>query len=177
MNNWFCINKSGKSVPVYSDPDKTKKIGTIYNREAFGYFKNWGGDDVVCYIVFLNSSGTLTNGFLVNPPDNSRVPCTNYPYGTKTIYGTKYYTFKLRKSRTVYTVKGNKWGTVAAGRRVACLTALAGDTKAHWKGINYVENSSGGWDQVTGDGSSYGFVDTGLGVSSGYDSIPFYGSW
>lgn len=42
MSNSFCVNKSGKAVPVYSDTKKTKQIGTIYNREAFGYNRNWG---------------------------------------------------------------------------------------------------------------------------------------
>lgn len=177
MSNSFLINKSGSSVPVYEDPDGTKKIGTINNREAFGYNRDWGGDDVISSIVFLNSSGKLNYGYLIDPPAKVMTPCTDYPYGTATINGTKYITFIMRKSRTVYTAKGNIWGTVAANRRVACKTALAGSSNPHWKGINYVENTSGQWVKVTGDSVEYGFVDTGLGVASGYTSIPFYGSW
>lgn len=29
MSNNFCVNKSGKSVPVYSDTKKTKQIGIL----------------------------------------------------------------------------------------------------------------------------------------------------
>lgn len=52
MSNYFCINKSGLKIPVYSDTKKTKQIGTLYDREAFGYDCNWGGDD---YFAVLNS--------------------------------------------------------------------------------------------------------------------------
>lgn len=186
MSNWFCINKSGKSVPIYSDEEKTKKIGTLYNREAFGYFKNWGGDNVICLIKFRNSSGSLVEGFLVDPPTGTTTPCSNYPYGTDTIEGKKYITFKVRQTRNVYTIGADrddnniakyKWGSVASGRRVACLTALSGDLKPEFKGINYVENSAGKWIKVEGGGGTYGLLDAGLSVASGYSSIPFYGSW
>ena len=49
---------------------------------------------------------------------------------------------------------------------------MTGDRHPEWKGINYVESTKGNWVQVTGDGSSYGFVDIGLEVASGYGSIP-----
>lgn len=45
MLNYFCINKSGIAVPVSSDTDKRSQIGTIYDREAFGYDWDWGGDN------------------------------------------------------------------------------------------------------------------------------------
>ena len=32
MSDYFCINKSDKKIPVYSDAEKTSQIGTIYNR-------------------------------------------------------------------------------------------------------------------------------------------------
>ena len=177
MSNYLCINKSGTKVPVYSDTNKTTQIGTIYDREAFGYDCNWGGDNYFCHILFRKSDGSLSYGFIVDPPDNSIIDCTDYPYGTAVINGVEYITFIMRNSRTVYTVEGRRWGTVAANRRVACLTAMSGDNHPDWKGINYVENTGGEWVQVTGDGEEYGFVDAGLSVASGYRSIPLYGSW
>lgn len=177
MANTFCINKSGRNIPVYSDTNKTKQIGSIYNREAFGYNRNWGGDNYYCNIVFLNSAGSLSYGFIIDPPDNSTVNCTEYPYGTVTINNTKYKTFKMRKLRNVYTAAGTKWGAVAANCRVACNNNISGNSHPDWKCIDYVESSKGGWVKVTGDGANYGFVDTGLSVASGYNSIPMYGSW
>ena len=177
MSNYFCINKSGIKIPVYSDTQKTSQIGTINDREAYGYNALWGGDHYFCNIAFRNSSGKLSGGFIIDPPDNAMVHCTDYPYGTATINGKEYYTFLMRNSRSIYKTDGSLWGTVAANRRVACLTAMSGDSNPHWKGINYVENTSGEWIQVTGNGSTYGFVDTGLDIGSGYNSIPMYGSW
>lgn len=177
MSNYFAVNKSGKSLPVYSDTKKTKKVGTIGNREAFGYDRNWGGDGVFCRIRFKNSESKLTTGFLIDPPVNALVGCTDYPYGTKAISGTKYKTFLMRKSQPVYYKNGTRWGTVAANCRVACQTALSGDSHPEWKAINYVESTSGTWVRVDKDGAKYGYVNTGLTSGSGYRAIPFYGNW
>ena len=68
MSNYFCINKSGLKIPVYSDTKKTKQIGTLYDREAFGYDCNWGGDDYFCRIEFRNSAGKLSGGYIIDPP-------------------------------------------------------------------------------------------------------------
>lgn len=177
MSNFFCINKSGITVPVYSDAAQTSQIGSIYNREAFGLDMNWGGDGAFYRIVFLAPTGSLSYGILVDPSGDALTDCTEYPYGTEKIDGTEYYTFIMRKSRTVYTAGGSRWGTVAANCRVACLSAVAGDAYPNRKGINYVESTNGDWVKVTGDKVEYGFVDTGLDVASSYRSIPFYGSW
>lgn len=91
-----------------------------------------GGDYYYCNIVFRNSAGKLSGGFIIDPPANCRV---------------------------------------------ACRSSMTGDRHPEWKGIHYVESTKGNWVQVTGDGSSYGFVDIGLEVASGYGSIPMYGSW
>ena len=99
-------------------------------------------------------------GILKNPPSKTLTPCTEYPYGTVVINNTKYYTFIMRSTKNVYTVANTYWGKVAGGCRVACLTSLAGQEHQWYKGVNYVENTSGNWVQVTGDGKDYGFVDT-----------------
>lgn len=186
MSNSFCINMSGKSIPVYDragwpDLEGSKKIGTIYNQEAFGLNWDWGGDGVFNNIVFRNSSGNLSGGFIIvgeDFPNAVFTPCTDYPYGTAVINGVSYKTFKFRRSETVYTAAGNKWGAVASGMRVACRTDLAGSSHPEWKGINYVERSSDGkWIQVTGDGYQYGFVNTGLEDGSTPSTISMYGTW
>jgi hypothetical protein len=177
MSNIFCVNKSGVSVPVYSNQNEGQRIGTIGNREAFGYYRDWGGDGARCNIIFLNSSGSLSYGCLLYPPDGTLTPCTSYPYGKAIINGMEYTTFIMRRARNVYKVDESLWGTVAANRKVACQTGMSGENHPDWKGINYVESTSGAWVRVTGAGSNYGFVDAGLGVASGYSSIPMYGRW
>lgn len=195
MANEFCINKSGYSVPVWDRPGLPKfegslRIGTLYNREAFGFDADWGGDDVFNRIVFRNSSGQVTYGWLVNQDENGNqilsgtawpnvfTGCITYPYGNVTINGTVYKTFKFRRSETIYTATLNSWGSVASGMRVACLTSLAGSIYPNLKGINYVERSSdGAWIQVNGDGYSYGFVNTGLEDGSTPTTISMYGTW
>ena len=179
MSNYLCINKSGLKIPVYSDTKKTKQIGTIYEREAFGFDCNWGGDYYYCNIVFRNSAGKLSGGFIIDPPANALAECSDYPYGTVKIVNETFITFLMRKSRPVYTAGATptRWGAVGANCRVACRSSMTGDRHPEWKGINYVESTKGNWVQVTGDGSSYGFVDIGLEIASGYGSIPMYGSW
>ena len=187
MSNSFCVNKSGVSCPVYAEPgwpdlEKLTRIGTIYNREAFGFDANWGGDGVFNHIVFRNSSGRVVYGFLdplvVSDHPDVLTPCSDYPYGTITINGVKYITFKFRRKETVYRGDGTVWGAVAAGMRVACKTDLAGDSHPEWKAINYVERSTdGAWIKVQGAGLSYGFVNTGLEDGSMPTTISMYGSW
>lgn len=189
MSNSFCVNKSGSQVSIYSEPEAITQIGTLYNREAFGYNRNWGGDDVHCNIVFRTSSGSVTGGFLVNPPSGALTECTDYVYSTVIIYEKQlvgnYYTmvpvtykaFYMRSARTIYNVNAVSIATVPAGKLVACKTALSGSSHPEWKAINYYQNSAGSWQQINSAGHTYGFVDTGLSVGSGYSSIPMYGSW
>ncbi len=179
MDNTFCINKSGLVVPVYSYNSSTgslDEIGKIYNREAFALL-GYEGDSH--YIKFLNSDGEFVDGMLQNPPDDAVVGCHFYPYGQHTEGITTYITFVMRNEANVYNAAGDYWGKVAAGKRVACLTSLAGDEHPEWKAINLVEPSSGGdvWTPVTGAGKNYGFVDTGLRSGSSYSKINMYGSW
>ncbi len=174
----FCINKSGTNVPIYNTWGVSNpiQIGTLYNREAYGLVGSSEGSDHC--IQFLSSSGGIATGFLLSPPSNTVVGCASYPYGYHTIGSTTYITFIFRQKSTVYTASGKSvWGSVAAGRRVACLTSMSGDNKAYWKGINYVESSSGSWVAVTGDDKNYGFVDTGLANGSSASTIRMYGSW
>ena len=178
MSNAFCVNKSGVTIPVYSDRNGSTQIGTIANREAFGYNANWGGDGAINLIRFKSAAGPLRDGYILNPPNGAMTECTDYPYGTVVINGETFFTFIMRRTSTVYRTDGTSWGSVAANRRVACRTAMAGDSYPEWKGINYVESTSGAWVQVTSYGNDkYGFVDTGLEIASGASNIPMYGSW
>ena len=167
------INKSGKVVPVY-DSNGAKKIGQLEKNEAYA---RYGNEGTLTSIHFLGPNGKFIAGMLKAPASKATTPCTNYPYGTVTINNTKYYTFKMRSKKTIITPNGNSWGSVASGCRVACLDACAGQTKQWTKQIHYVENTSGKWVKVTGDGKNYGFVDTGLKSGSSPTSIAMYGKW
>ena len=104
--------------------------------------------------------------------------CADFPYGTVTIDGTKYITFKFRRTENVYYGDGSYWGTVYTGARVACKTSMSGDSHPEWKAINYVEKkSTGEWVKVTGKGYTYGFVNTGLEDGAMPSTISMYGSW
>ncbi len=195
MSNEFSVNKSGRTVPVWDRTgwpnfEGSQRIGSILNNEAFGADYDWGGDGVFIRIVFRNSSGQPTYGWLVNKDENGNqilsdsewanlfTGCASYPYGTVNINGAIYKTFKFRRSEPVYTAGLNSWGNVASGKRVACLSSLSSSSYANLKGINYVERSSdGAWIQVTGDGYNYGFVNTGLEDGSSPTTISMYGTW
>ena len=175
INQWFCINTSGKSYPIYDSFNNNARVGTLYNRESFIYY---GGEGDYMSIVFLGPDGNLKTAVI----DTYRYPleyswCTDKSFGTATINGKKYYTFKMRSSKPVYKADASRWGTVAAGCLVATTNDDVGSTHNDWKEINYVQNTSGQWVQVTGAGYTHGFVDTGLSSASGYNSIAFYGSW
>lgn len=182
--NELHINMSGVSIPVYKDfieCNPNDQIGTIYPREAFA--SSYG--DGYSVIFFRNSSGNITIGYIPVQYELDRetekklfTPCTTLPYNAVTINGASYVTFKLRRSEEVYTAAGTRWGTVAAGMRVACRSNATGDNHPDWKLINFVERSTDGeWIPVTGDGYQHGFVDIGLNQGSTPSSISMYGSW
>ncbi|MBQ9199039.1 MAG: hypothetical protein IJ141_02545 [Lachnospiraceae bacterium] len=171
----FLINKSNSVVTVYKDISGSATVGQLLKREAYAMY-GYEGD--IISIKFLGPNGGLISGFLRNPPSGTVTSCTNYPYGTLNKDGKIYYTFYMRSSKQVYTQTNtgkqlNHWGSVAAGRRVACLTDAACQDKLEYKAINYVESTSGQWVKV----DNYGYVDTGLASSSSYSGIAMYGNW
>lgn len=184
---FFCINKSGVTIPVYSsyiwdDQSVFKQIGVIYDREAcsvefaeagYGiYFSDPSGKLTLGYHPLTNRDGTMADLHLYFDS------CLDHPYEKEEIKGITYWTFKFRRSEEVYTAAGTRWGTVAAGMRVATRSQICGENHPDWLQIKYVERSTDGeWIPVTGDGYSHGFVDTGLNVSSFPSSISMYGTW
>lgn len=193
----FCVNKTNKIIPVYKYEIPLYRpytqIGRIYPREAFARFPVYG-EGTETPILFLNSAGQLTEGFIdeveladlltLEEWDAFYSGVGEYPYDMEFIDGNWCITFKFRRTENVYTATGRYWGRVAAGMRVACLDTTdffkngSGQTHPNWKAINYVERSTdGAWIKVSGDGKDYGFVDTGLDHGSGPSKISMYGSW
>lgn len=200
----LCVNKTNLTVPVWENDDFKKQIGVIYPREVYAVYPMYG-EGLGLPILFLNSQGRLTNGYIqmyadyFNDIDVFHAFCSgvgDYPYedsvfisfylldGKEYYDGNFYITFKFRRTENVYTAAGTYWGRVAAGMRVACKADEdffrngSGQNNPHWKAINYVERSTDrAWIKVTGDGKDYGFVDSGLEHGSGPSTISMYGSW
>lgn len=175
------INKTGKYHPVYSVSNSTEQIGTIYPNEAF---IDYGSESLWHAIYFKDSSGNIREGMIMDQNTDTwtsnglcETPCSDYPYGTATINGKKYKTYKMKKTKNIYTSSGNYWGGVAAGMLVATNSATTGLNHPTWKAIDYVKSTSGNWVQVDSNGSGYGFVDFDLEEGSMPSNINFYGSW
>lgn len=178
----ICINRSGKAVPVY-DPYSEKQIGKIYNLELFGFAPGWGGDGVFDAIVFRGPDGTVRRGELnwnkYSYPDAVYTDAyqSKYRYGTVTLDGKTYNTFKMTRTENVYYADGEYWGKVAAGQYVATNSTANGFANPHWQLVNYVRSTSGKWVKVEGHGASYGFVNIGLEDGSMYNTISLDGLW
>lgn len=180
LNQWFCINNSGKTYAVHDSENGNAKVGDLYPREAFIIYGSEG-----CYtsICFLGPNGGLKTVII----DTDQYPLPTYCYNTDKPYGSAtittgnkpgtYKTFYMRRSKNIYKADGTSWGTVAAGCLVATNNKNVGSSHPDWKEITYVRNTSGVWVQVDAGVNNYGFVDTGLSSASGYNSIAFYGSW
>lgn len=175
MSCYFSINKSGKSLNVYSDTGHKNKIGTIGNREAFVVM----GAEGEPYIKFRGPNLKLMEGNLDtrNIGYNDLKPITDYPYGTATINGKKYKTYTMRRTMNVYTAAARLWGQVAGGMLVATNSVWCGDSHPTWKAVDYVKSTAGKWVKVDGDGYDHGFVDFDLGNGSMPSNIALYGSW
>lgn len=165
-----CVNLSGKIQKVY---DGSKVVGELNPRE---FFTSVGYEGSLHAIYFLSPTGPRI-GYLRDPAASITTNIITRPYGTAKINGKTYKTFKMRKTMNLYDVGGNVVGSVAAGKRVACLDGTAGQTKNYLKLIYYAEKRSGGWDPMAGGGADYGFVDTGLRTSSSASGIALYGNW
>ena len=174
------INMSNEQIPIYQNFEWNNpgpQIGKLYPREAFCAEYGEGFTN----IYFRNSSGVLTWGYIHDTSDVSRdvfTYCIKYPYEKKPLFGKEYCIFKFRRSEEIYTPSGTRWGTVASGMRVACLSGMMGESHPDWMAINYVERSTDGeWVPVTEGTKKYGFVDIGLNVGSTPSTISMYGSW
>lgn len=180
--SWLVINKGG-NYPIYDGYQNYKKVGTLYNREAFIAI---GGEEFE-NIMFLSSDGKLRTAGV----DTYRYPfptdgynyCTDYPYSIENINGVNYYIFKMRRTMNVYKSDSNYWGKVAAGMYIATHSSTTGESHKDWLIADYIKDTNGSWVRIdekttsNPNGKNYGFVDTGLSIASGYSSIPLYGSW
>lgn len=178
-----CINRSGKSVPVYDFYNVDNKIGSIYNLELFCFAPSWGGDGIFDFILFRNSSGNVVRGALnwneYSYPSGvyTNAYQSKYRYGTIGRNGISYNTFKMTRTENVYYADGGYWGKVYAGQYVATNSVSNGQGRPDWQLIHYVRSTNGTWVKVEGHGSSYGFVNIGLEDGSMYNTISMDGLW
>lgn len=167
-----CVNLSGRSWPVYDG--QNVKIGELEPREFCTYE---GYEGSLSAIYFMRPSGAMDIGYLVAPENGVLTPIEKRPYGRATINGKSYITFYMRNTMNLYNMNGTVVGSVAAGKRVACLSSMSGDTMPYLKAINYAEKRAGGWDPMADGSGRYGFVDTGMRNSTSANGISLYGNW
>lgn len=172
----FMVNMSGKTVQVHGGENWNEVVGYLYPREAFS---RYGVEGDWTSITFLGPDGKLTEGMLKGVEDfNVLSFCTDYPYSIEQIDSEgPYYVFKMRTTQSIYNAAGTKIGSVAAGKKVACKNAVAGQNYQWLKLIDRYQDANGVWQTPDKTGKKYGFVDTGLRTGSGYSKIAMYGSW
>lgn len=175
MARYACVNK-GAQMAVWNTSDSSRvQIGTIYVNEAYVVLGEGGSYN---NILFRNSSGNLSYGYLYDPSFSQTTRMSDYPYGTVDELGE--YCFKMRRSESIVKKDGSNWGTVASGRRVVVNTDVCGETMPYRCMVTYVENTSGVWIPVTSSShpsDAYGFLDMGLSDGSTSSTISMYGSW
>lgn len=136
-----CVNLSGRSWPVYDG--ENVKIGELEPRE-FCTYEGFEGD--LSAIYFMTPSGAMDIGYLHSPGDYALTLIEERPYGRATIHGKSYITFYNRRaSRARRCLRcgratglcGSVVGSVAAGKRVAWLSSMSGESMPYLKAINY----------------------------------------
>lgn len=169
----FCVNLSGSVQPVYND--NNRKIGDIMLRE---FFLVWGNEGNLTSIYFKGPSGTMLNGYLHDAPDGATTPITDRSHSIVRLNGEEYRAFIMRRTMNLRNTSNIVVGSVAAGKRVLCKTGTScGDSHPEYLAINYAEKRAGGWDKIFDSKHNYGYVETGMSISTSYSGIPLYGNW
>lgn len=169
----FCVNLSGSVQPVYDD--NNRKIGDIMLRE---FFLVWGNEGSLTSIYFKGPSGAMLNGYLHDAPEGTTTPIAYRSHSTVRLNGIEYRAFIMRRTMNLYDTFDQRVGSVASGKRVLCLTGTScGGSHPEYMAINYAEKRAGGWDKMADSKNNYGYVDTGMNISTSYSGIPLYGNW
>lgn len=170
----FAVNKGSHNLKVTDFADDNKQYGVIYPNEVCLMY-----DGEQFYLTkFLASDGKIKDGSLhTNEYITDIKYLGEHPYSREVIDGQEYLIYKMRRTMNVYRADASYWGKVAAGMFVATKSCVAGESHRDWMEINYVKSTAGKWVKVEGAGVQHGFVDTGLSIASGYNSIPLYGNW
>lgn len=171
------VNKSGSTINVYDtfSGSNRKVVGQLLKNEVFVIY---GSEGSLYSIRFKGPSGSLISGCINDstdvPNDNWAENIYYYPFGTETINGRTYRTFKFRRSATILKANGSNWGTVASGMLVATTNGTVGQSNNGHKHINYVKQSgTNAWVEVSGGG----FVDMGFSHGSSGSNMSMYGTY
>lgn len=177
MNVKLAVNKSGNSLKVYSQ-SSGNQIGTIFPNEAFiQHGEIMVNGTLGVGIHFLNSSGNVVSGALATTKASCMKPVSDYPYGTRTINGTNFKVYKLRRDVTLYNTNAKASDIVVkAGSLVAAYPDTLGNNKYEWCQLIMYQNSAGTWKSVPSTNRPY-FLDFGLKYGSYNSNITMYGSW
>lgn len=169
LNLAACVNKSGKSVNVYSQMNGYGSIiGQIVRNEVFVLYGEEGSG---ISVYFKTPSGRCDSGYLdgsIDLPNGLFDRIIDYPY--RKLNG--YYIFKLRRSAKVLDRNGNYETTLSGGTAVACNSATVGADNPGYKHIvGIVKNGSI-------DRNLNGcFVDMGFSYGSSGKTMTLYGNY
>lgn len=163
----FAVNKGSHNLKVTDFADDNKQYGVIYPNEVCLMY-----DGEQFYLTkFLASDGKIKDGSLhTNEYITDIKYLGEHPYSREVINGQEYLIYKMRRTMNVYRADASYWGKVAGGMYVATEIPCCGDTHSDWMQVNYVKSTKGNWVKVEGAGYNHGFVDTGFGSASGYNS-------
>lgn len=180
----YCINASGKSIPVYSDNTLTTKIGTIYTYECFAYVERWSGShayypNTVDMVYFRTSSGTCTTGWILNTGAGEETSFLNYSFGTIMVDGVAYKILKSRSARSCYDASGTWTATCPSGARILTNDTTPGQSHPERMMAMFYETGvgTGVFKAVSGSASSHGFINSGIDGGSLSTAIGIYGNW
>lgn len=162
----FSVNRGNTAIKVTDTLDDSKQIGTIYPNEVC---TRWGGEQNY-YVNFLASDGKIKGGSIVTDPNLDNIHYFTDGSGYNVPGAPNGYVYKMRRTMNVYRADGSYWGRVAGGMYIVTTDPSCGDTHKDWMKVNYVQSTRGEWVKVEGAGYGHGFVDTGFGSASGYNS-------
>lgn len=159
MSKWM-INLSGENIPVYSlgfIGPATTQVGNVTKNECFVESieseNPYEGDGTP--IHFLNSSHTMTDGFLVNSYNNL-VDFTAYASNGTSWVSVSTPERKVQYDTVAYYADGSKCCDLPAGSKVYLKsTGAAGTTNHNYIAVTKVITASG----KTYNFSGHGFVD------------------
>lgn len=180
----YCINTSGRTVPVYSDNTLTQQIGSIYPYECFAFTSRWEGShafypDAVDQVYFRTSSGTCSYGWILNTGAGEETSFLDYSFGTIRVENTSFKILKSRSARSCYDASGTWTATCPAGARILTNDTTPGQSHPYRMAAMFYETgvNTGVFRSVSGNGISHGFIESGLASGSLSTAIGIYGNW
>lgn len=160
------VNRTGKQISVYeSVAYGAPQIGTLYPDEVFSV-ANILNEEMGGYSIrFRGSDGKVKTGVIYSGANDENVSAAlniqNFAQFTKTINGTKYYGFTMRRKEEVYNGSAVYLRLIGPNMKVLCDSSKCGQTHPEWMRIKYVETNVGTGQFVEVKSGTYVYMDLG----------------